>query len=263
MTSMEIGPEDRRQPGLWTTPQAHDVEPGNPDRVRRFGTLHGGTNLTDDVTAWPTPNTASGGPNMKSTATHTGGMDLDGKVLVWGTPTSRDWKDGGSADTAPTNGLLGRQVIQNWPTPRSEERNQYNSQDDYVALSLKVKNWPTPDANAMNDGESRESWQARADKLKEKKINGNGAGMPLAIACQSLRQDPAQPNSGRNCWCGILNCDQPSHRRRLNPYFVEWLMGLPKNWTSKTARIDSAHLAMRFVRYRRLLHSLCSRKGRD
>ena len=26
---------------------------------------------------WPTPNTPSGGPNVKSTATHTGGMDLD------------------------------------------------------------------------------------------------------------------------------------------------------------------------------------------
>ena len=66
---------------------------------------------------WQTPNTPSGGPNTKSTVTHTGGLDLDGSVLNWGTPTSRDYKDGGSADTVPTNGLLGRQVIQNWQTP--------------------------------------------------------------------------------------------------------------------------------------------------
>ena len=35
---------------------------------------------------WPTPNTPSGGPNTKSTATHTGGLDLDGAVLMWPTP---------------------------------------------------------------------------------------------------------------------------------------------------------------------------------
>jgi len=39
----------------WPTPQAHDVAAGNPARVGRFGTKHGGRNLTDDVMAWPTP----------------------------------------------------------------------------------------------------------------------------------------------------------------------------------------------------------------
>jgi hypothetical protein len=42
--------------------------------------------------------------------------------------------------------------------------------------------WPTPGAQISNDGETPETWQARADKLKEKGINGNGAGMPLSIA---------------------------------------------------------------------------------
>lgn len=37
---------------------------------------------------WPTPNTPSGGPNSKSTATHTGGMDLEGAATLapWPTP---------------------------------------------------------------------------------------------------------------------------------------------------------------------------------
>lgn len=39
----------------WTTPQAHDVAQGSPARVGRYGTKHGGRNLTDDVQAWPTP----------------------------------------------------------------------------------------------------------------------------------------------------------------------------------------------------------------
>jgi hypothetical protein len=37
---------------LWTTPQSHDAGAGKADRVRRFGTQHGGANLADDVTAW-------------------------------------------------------------------------------------------------------------------------------------------------------------------------------------------------------------------
>jgi hypothetical protein len=36
----------------------------------------------------------------------------------------------------------------------------------------------------MNDGESLESWRARAETLKAKGYNGNGAGMPIAIAAQ-------------------------------------------------------------------------------
>lgn len=43
------------QAAWWTTPQAHDANGGSPERVGRFGTTHGGRNLADDVTAWPTP----------------------------------------------------------------------------------------------------------------------------------------------------------------------------------------------------------------
>ena len=42
--------------------------------------------------------------------------------------------------------------------------------------------------------------------------------------------DPAQPNSGRTCWCGTLNCDQPSHKRRLNSLFTAWMMGPALHW---------------------------------
>lgn len=55
-----------------------------------------------------------------------------------------------------------------------------------------LSGWPTPDANAINMGESLESWKARAATLKGKIWvkkdgttrygNGNGAGMPIAIA---------------------------------------------------------------------------------
>lgn len=54
----------------WTTPQAHDVAPGNPARVGRYGTKHGGRDLTDQVTVWNTPSVAdvTGGHKSRSGA---------------------------------------------------------------------------------------------------------------------------------------------------------------------------------------------------
>lgn len=44
--------------------------------------------------------------------------------------------------------------------------------------------WARPSAGNFNDGESPESFHARRLTLKEKGINGNGAGIPLAIQAQ-------------------------------------------------------------------------------
>jgi len=41
-----------RDAALWTTPQTHDSAGGNPDRIRRKGTIHGCANLADDVCGW-------------------------------------------------------------------------------------------------------------------------------------------------------------------------------------------------------------------
>lgn len=42
--------------------------------------------------------------------------------------------------------------------------------------------WPTPSAAVMNDGEDPGQWEARRQTLKDKGINGNGAGLPLTVA---------------------------------------------------------------------------------
>ncbi len=53
---------------------------------------------------------------------------------------------------------------------------------------------PTPCAMVPNDNERAETWLARAESLKAKHNNGNGAGMPLSIAVQLLtRQRPRAP----------------------------------------------------------------------
>ena len=52
--------------------------------------------------------------------------------------------------------------------------------------STKVPLLPTPSACNANDGEGAETWLARREVVKERVKNGNGMGMPLAIAVQLL-----------------------------------------------------------------------------
>ncbi len=230
------GGEFAKQVTNWPTPNAKTAE---DSQTHRSGARSDELLLTGMAQQWQTPATDSfrsrGGERVDE-------MGLDQQARFWrtpehwGTPTSRDWKDGSSADAdCPTNGLLGRQVI---------------------------RNWPTPDANVMNDGESAETWHARAELLKEKGYNGNGAGIPLAVACLSSLPDPVPLTSGARCWCGIPGCDLQAHKRKLSPLFGEWLQGIPIGWTSKTARIGSEVLETWFVRCRQALQLLCSPEER-
>ena len=174
---------------------------------------------------WPTPNTPSGGPNTKSTVTHTGGLDLDGSVLNWGTPTSRDYKDGGSADTVPTNGLLGRrQVIQNWQTPTANTATYTGGNSPgYECLPGQVQNWPTPDARDHHP-ESENAAIRRA-------AGAGGLGLTHAARCLSSPPDQAQPNSGSESSPTTRGLLPPYQRKRLNPLFVNWMHGWPTWWT--------------------------------
>lgn len=44
--------------------------------------------------------------------------------------------------------------------------------------------WPAPDAAVAQDGEAPETWLARRERVKLTAKNGNGMGMPLAMASQ-------------------------------------------------------------------------------
>lgn len=54
---------------------------------------------------------------------------------------------------------------------------------------------PTPAAMNPNDGESSESWLARRERVKATAKNGNGMGMPLAIAAQLIDEGHHAPTN--------------------------------------------------------------------
>ena len=94
---------------------------------------------------------------------------------------------------------------------------------------------PTPTAANPNDGESLESFEARRQRNLAKGINGNGQGTPLGIA---VRRDWGKYEPAIRRWESITRpaplptAIGPRGGDRLNPAFVEWMMGLPDGWVT-------------------------------
>ena len=112
--------------------------------------------------------------------------------------------------------------------------------------------WPTPSGTVAQDGEGPATWLARRETLKEKGYNGNGAGMPLTIAAQMLTSFPPDPATGPG------GSDSSPPTRRLNPRFVEMLMGWPTGWTG----LEPVATAWSHW-WPRMRSALCSLEARD
>lgn len=117
-----------------------------------------------------------------------------------------------------------------------------------VGLENAAKMWPTLAASLPQDGEEPETFFARAQAIKAKGINGNGAGTPLAIAAKQW----ATPRSSdwrsgevsdeifdRNSRHSLPDQKTPQdgeptlkRGRVLNPQFVEALQGWPIGWSA-------------------------------
>ena len=170
-----------------------------------------------DSSSWPTAS-AHDGQRPGSDATSTQGRNLKREAEVWQTPshttfsmrrqvgqtarTSRGHKDGTNPSTkVPTNSLLGRQA------PRSG----IGGPQSLPAGPTSPRLFPSPRANKWGPPDSHgkipEIWQT------------------------SRTGDDGTPGEGKG------HGGQPKGMR-LNPRFVEWLMGFPDAWT------DFAPLAM-------------------
>lgn len=122
-----------------------------------------------------------------------------------------------------------------------------------------LKLLPTPAAGLHNYEESVESFTARQEKLKQKGINGNGAGMPLPIALKLLptptsasyqQGGTAAEETEIKRILGVLpstgeSTDRPSSDGsastglHLNPSFVEWMLGLPRRWSDPSCLLSA------------------------
>lgn len=110
-------------------------------------------------------------------------------------------------------GLLLDTVTRKWPTPRAHEHNQANSCDAGQALSRQATRWPTPRANDYKAAARLGRHRGQLNQTTEQIF-------PCSLPA------PTTSRPGSEC----SNAGPNSHRR-LNPAFVEWLMGWPAGWT--------------------------------
>ena len=139
-----------------------------------------------------------------------------------------------------------------WPTATRADGTGgvgHNGRDGGLNLRTAVSAWPTPSASLHNDVEDPASWLARAETLKAKHSNSNGAGMLLAVAAKLSEGLPWATPAARDY--RDTGTSPSEHKRHspgnaalaggsLNPAWVETLMGFPAGWTDIAGPQDAA-----------------------
>jgi DNA (cytosine-5)-methyltransferase 1 len=123
----------------------------------------------------------------------------------WPTPLASDWKPRGP--NSKQQGLA--EKVKNWPTPTAHLAKETNAPSEHnrntPSLTAQV-NWPTPRTKEMCGGSG--SWDLLNKNTTKEEAQQMGAG-----------------NGGK-----------------LNPMWVEWLMGWPLGWTDlKPSEMDKSH----------------------
>lgn len=201
---------------LWTTPNGDDVS----NLTRDSGQFK---SLTRDVKLWTTPQShdqAGGNPNRVNRANGGGCANLADDVTLWRTPSAQE--PGISADR-----LTGEQGSRMYDKETGRLA-QYG-----ITQQVEIRQTPTTNSFGSRGGDRKDEMgldqQSRSflpapetPPLGETSSN-DGPGLRRQSASTKLT-DLAQPlNSPK---------DPRLLAKRLNPYFVEWLMGFPPGWTS-------------------------------
>ena len=194
-----------------------------------------------DASSWPTPledDSSNVNPNAKRRTSLVKEVRSN-----WVTPNSRDWKDSVTKlakdrkDGKKRNDQLPRQIAeQNWPTPRAGNPGSRKPGTGGKILAEEAKkSWSTPQSRDHLSAEPKEKWEARAKLQAEKGVNLH---LPLNTQCHHIMEEQhAGPPAPEKSSTSGKNHGSP----KLNPNWVEQLMGLPVGWTQlPTAWTDYA-----------------------
>ena len=195
-----------------------------------------GLMLAAVVKLWTTPQAhdSSGGDAARvgRYGTEHGGKNLADDVVVWATPAT-SWYERGQ------------------PTPESWEKRQSMRTSQGKArfadpLDVQAMNWGTPTTRDWKDGDCSQA-NVETNSLLGRQVT-DWTPSP---------SDLRTPN-GPTCWCGTPGCGLRSHRRKLNPDFVDWLMGWPLRWTDVSTVFAPAAMELYLCRARSLCENLCA-----
>lgn len=140
-------------------------------------------------------------------------MDLQTQADAWPSPGANDYK--GSNREGQRRGQLDEAAEQKWPTPQATDDRNSSNQRGEPNLRLMTQAWQTP-SNPKNTTRTQQ-WEDQPESL-------------LPAQAESFLQARVSVRSGRGSSAKTAR-SRPQLRARLNPRFVEWLMGWPLDWT--------------------------------
>lgn len=189
-----------------TLPNWGSMQGGECWELMTAGLLTGGK----ESGFWPTPRANESTESLETIQkrrdeTGFAQLNLTAAVSMWPTPIAQDAKHSGHAESGPGKAMKLSYMVAKWPTPTVQDSNKATKRwrDDHQNnLTAAVANWPTP---------------TRSDyKGSGKKIQRNDGKMRDRLDYATERSpDGSAINGGR-----------------LNPDWVEWLMGWPIGWSS-------------------------------
>jgi hypothetical protein len=237
----------------WPSPRSEDSE--------ACGNHPGATDsLTGATKQWATPNVPNRGAERKEDKRpESGGEDLQTQAM-WLTPHGMAGMDATGKPGA--GGEFAKQASQ-WTTPQVSEpdsaprpsRAATGRTTEYLGRQV-MNAWPTPRASEEHQGHETEAAYATGDGYKD-----CGRGATLSTVTAAFSPPAPQAATGQQSSETPPGSPPRSAKRRLNPYFVEWLQGMPAGWTSPTALIDCAAWETWLCLCRERLRLLCSCGG--
>ena len=215
----------------------------NGNYNRKGLTATSGDGLATAALRWPTPRAE----DAQSTGAHRGVPDtLTAAMRLWPTPDAQAMEryntSPGPAGKRPTLAL----AVKMWPTPTANDSKNDNppsqQERNTPPLNVAAAMWQTPKAQDSCSGRKASGLpnlvgQARmwatprssSNENRATRLYGTNTGVKhaegLAQQAGSFRPDRGIVRDGEN---GSPLADRP----RLNPRFVETLMGLPVGWVS-------------------------------
>lgn len=160
------------------------------------------------------------------------------------TPCARDWKGQGYPGQLPTELRL-------LPTPAATEygNNQSPSPGAAVRPSLDglVRLLPTPNANVNRTGRDRLTFKQWAEPGLEQMCE-----IAMGVLPREFEAPDELKGKAREAWASSgasssppSAAGKPSTGLRLNPWFVEWMIGAPPGWSDPDCPLSATEFKSR------------------